>query len=191
MTRKIKAKLIMKLREQGQSRRSIAKTQHMSMESVCEVFDIAAEHGIAWTDVANMPEDEVYRLFCPDRHVRESVFDEPDWDYVHKEMAKAGVNLRFLHDEYKADRARRHLVAMGYTRFCERYGDHVTANNLTKRIENKVGVSCEVDWSGPTIGKGLVDATASEVSKIYLFVGVLPFSQKAHFEPTLDMRERI
>ena len=190
MARKIKAKLIMELREQGQSRRSIAKTRHMSMESVCEVFDIAAERGIAWADVANMPEDEVYRLFYPDRHVRESAFDEPDWDYVHKEMAKVGVNLRLLHDEYKADCARRHLVAMGYTRFCERYGDHVTANNLTKRIEHKAGVSCEVDWSGPTIGKGLVDATTGEVSKIYLFVGVLPFSQKAYFEPTLDMKER-
>lgn len=190
MARKIKAKLIMELREQGQSRRSIAKTRHMSMESACEVFDIAAERGIAWADVAGMPEDEVYRLFYPDRHVRESAFDEPDWDYVHKEMAKVGVNLRLLRDEYKADCARRHLVAMGYTRFCERYGGHVTANNLTKRIEHKAGVSCEVDWSGPTIGKGLVDATTGEVSKIYLFVGVLPFSQKAYFEPTLDMKER-
>ena len=190
MARKIKAKLIMELREQGQSRRSIAKTRHMSMESVCEVFDIAAERGIAWADVKDVPEDEVYRLFYPDRHVRESVFDEPDWDYVHKEMAKVGVNLRLLHDEYKSDCARRHMVAMGYTRFCERYGDHVAANNLTKRIEHKAGVSCEVDWSGPTIGKGLVDATTGEVSKIYLFVGVLPFSQKAYFEPTLDMKER-
>ncbi|MGN8718597.1 IS21 family transposase [Ellagibacter isourolithinifaciens] len=190
MARKIKAKLIIELREQGQSRRSIAKTRHMSMESVCEVFDIAAERGIAWADVKDVPEDEVYRLFYPDRHVRESVFDEPDWDYVHKEMANVGVNLRLLHDEYKSDCARRHMVAMGYTRFCERYGDHVAANNLTKRIEHKAGVSCEVDWSGPTIGKGLVDATTGEVSRIYLFVGVLPFSQKAYFEPTLDMKER-
>ena len=65
MERKIKAKLIMELREQGQSRRSIAKTRHMSMESVCEVFDIAAERGIAWADVKDAPEDEVYRLFYP------------------------------------------------------------------------------------------------------------------------------
>ncbi len=38
MARKIKAKPIMELREQGQSRKSIAKTRHMSMESVCEVL---------------------------------------------------------------------------------------------------------------------------------------------------------
>lgn len=78
MGRKIKAKLIMELREQGQSRRSIAKTWHMSMESTCEMFDIAAERGIARADVKDAPEDEVYRLFYPNRHVRESAFDEPD-----------------------------------------------------------------------------------------------------------------
>lgn len=75
MARKIKAKLIMELREQGQSRRLIAKTRHMSMESVCGVFDIAAERGTSWADVKDTPEDEVYRFFYPDRHVRESVFE--------------------------------------------------------------------------------------------------------------------
>lgn len=137
MARKIRAKLIMELREQGMSRRSISRTRHMSMESVCEVFDLADERGIAWAEVEGMPEDEVYRLFYPDKHARESVFHEPDWDYVHKEMAKVGVNLRLLHDEYKADCASRHLVAMGYTRFCEQYGSYAAANNLTKRIEHK------------------------------------------------------
>lgn len=159
------------------------------MESVCEVFNIAAERQITWEQVRDMPDDEVYRLFYPGRHVRESVFEEPDWGYVHAEMAKVGVNLRLLHDEYKARCVAEHKVAMGYTKFCEGYGNHVVANSLTKRIDHKAGVSCEVDWSGPTIGRGLVDPTTGEVAKVYLFVGVLPFSQKAYFEPTLDMKE--
>ena len=50
MARKIRAKLIMELREQGLSRRKIAKTRHMSMESVCDVFDIASDRGISWDD---------------------------------------------------------------------------------------------------------------------------------------------
>ena len=190
MARKIRAKLIMELREQGRSRREISATRHMSLSSVCEVFDIAEERSIAWNAVKDMPEDEVYRLFYPDRHVRESVFEEPDWERVHAEMAKVGVNLRLLHDEYREACGRKHKVAMGYTKFCEGYGDYTVANNLTKRIEHKAGISCEVDWSGPTVGRGLVDPATGEVSKIYLFVGVLPFSRKAYFEPTLDMKER-
>ena len=35
-----------------------------------------------------------------------------------------------------------------------------------------------------------MNPATGEVSKIYLLVGVLPFSQKAYFEPTLDMRGR-
>ena len=154
MARKIRAKLIMELRDQGMSRRSIAKTRHMSMGSVCEVFDIADDRGITWDQVKGMGDERVYELFYPDRNARESVFEEPDWSYVHAEMAKVGVNLHLLHDEYKSKCSREHMVAMGYTRFCERYGDYTVANNLTKRIEHKAGVSCEVDWSGPTVGRG-------------------------------------
>ena len=51
MARKIRAKLIMELREQGLSRRKIATTRHMSLQSVCDVFDIAAERDIGWDDV--------------------------------------------------------------------------------------------------------------------------------------------
>lgn len=50
MARKIKAKLMMELREQGVSRRSIARMHRMSMESVYDVFDIADERGITWVD---------------------------------------------------------------------------------------------------------------------------------------------
>ena len=178
MARKIRAKLIMELREQGMSRRSIARTRRMSMESVCEVFGITEERRISWADVEPLTEEEAYRLFYPDRGVRESVFEDPDWVYAHKKMAKVGMNLRLLHDEYRERCRREGKVAMDYTKFCGDYGTWTAANNLTKRIENKAGQSCEVDWSG------------GEVSKIYLFVGVLPFSQMAYFEPTLDMKER-
>lgn len=190
MARKIRAKPMMELREQGLSRRKIAKTRHMSMESVCDVSDIASERGISWADVRDMPEDDAYRLSCPDRHVHGSVFEAPDWEHVHGEMAKVGANLRLLHGECRAECARRHRVPMGCTKFCEGYGAWTVANDLAKRIERKAGQSCEVDWSGPTLGKGLAGPTTGEVSKIYLFVGVLPFSQNACFEPTLDMGER-
>ncbi len=89
MARKIKVKLIMELREQGMSSR------RMSMLSVCEVFDIASKRGIGWDDVKDLSDDETYRLFYPDRHLHESAFEEPNWDYIHKEIARVGVK-RFL-----------------------------------------------------------------------------------------------
>lgn len=83
MARMIKVKLIMELRDQGMARRSIAKTRHMSMGSVFQVFDIADERGITWIQVKDLGEEQVYSLFHPERNVRESVFEELDWSYVH------------------------------------------------------------------------------------------------------------
>lgn len=146
MARKIRARLIMQLREQGESRRGIARIRHMSMSSVCEVFDIADERGVSWADVEPLSDEEAYRLFYPERHTRESIFAEPDWAHVHAEMAKVGVNLRLLHDEYREECRKRDAVAMGYTKFCGDYGDWVAARNLTKRIEHKAGRPAR--WTG-------------------------------------------
>ena len=60
MARKIRAKLIMQLREQGMSRRPIANTWRMSMDSVCEMFGIASERSIAWKDVEGLIGAERY-----------------------------------------------------------------------------------------------------------------------------------
>ncbi len=152
MAGKIRAKLMMQLREQGTSRRQVAKTRHMSMGLACEAFDLADERRITWEQVEPLPDGEACRLLHPDRHVREGVLEEPDWACVHKEMAKAGADLRLLRDEHGDSCGRRGKVATGYARFCERYGERTAANDLTKRIEHKAGRSCEVDWSGPTVG---------------------------------------
>ena len=100
------------------------------------------------------------------------------------------MNLRLLHDKYRERCRREGKVAMSYTKLCSDYGAWTTANSLTRRIKQEAGVSCEVDRPRHTLGKGLVNPVTDEASKIYLFVGVLPFSQMAYFEPTLDMKER-
>lgn len=64
------------------------------------------------------------------------------------------MNLRLLHDEYRESCRREGEVAMGYTKSCGDYGTWTAANNLTKRIEQKGGQSCEVDWSGRHAGEG-------------------------------------
>lgn len=190
MAREIKAKLITRLREQGMSRRQIAKTRRMSMGSVCEVFPVADERSIGRRDIEGKSDEGACVLLCPDRHVRGSVFEEPDWGYARKEMARVGASLRLPRDGHEDGRRRTGKVAMGHARFCERRGKHVAANSPARRAGHKAGQSCEVDWSGPTLGRGLVDPTTGEVSKTHLFVGVLPLGQRAYLGPTPGMRER-
>lgn len=89
----------------------------------------------------------------PERNVRESVFEELDWSYVHTEMAKVGVNLRLLHDEYKVQCAREHKAAMGYTRFCgpqgRPQGRRVDAVNLPLRRAHRHGPVLRPTFSQP------------------------------------------
>jgi len=114
MANKIKAKLVLKLRAAGHSRNSIAKSQKMAKASVIAVFDAADELGIAYEDVEGKDDGEVYAMLFPGEFSKESVFDEPDWDYVHRELGKTGVTLDLLHEEYaegvRRERGRGHVL---------------------------------------------------------------------------------
>ena len=53
-----------------------------------------------WDDIADSSDGEVYARLFPGRGEHQSVFAQPDWDQVHREMARVGVTLKLLHGEY-------------------------------------------------------------------------------------------
>lgn len=187
MVRKIRAKLVLRLRAEGLSGRAIAASQGMSRKSITAVLEAADATGTSWDDVADLPDGEVYALLFPGRGEHESVFAQPDWDRVHREMARVGVTLKLLHGEYADACATAGDPAMGYDRFCKTYQRHVLVTGAASRVGHKAGQSVEVDWSGPTMQ--LSDPVTGATSRVYLFVGCLPFSRYAFVEPTLDMRQ--
>jgi len=62
----------------------------MSRHSVVAVFDTADREGIGYDDVAGVDDAEVYARLFPGRGEHESVHAQPDWNRVHKELAKVG-----------------------------------------------------------------------------------------------------
>lgn len=187
MVRKIKAKLVLQLRAEGLSGRAIAASQQMSRKSVTAVFEAADAAGVSWDEVAERSDGDVYSLLFPGRGVHDTVFAQPDWGQVHKEMARVGVTLKLLHGEYTDSCAADRVPAMGYDRFCKTYQRHVLVTGAASRVGHKAGQSVEVDWSGPTME--LVSPATGEVSKVYLFVACLPFSRFAFVYPALDMKQ--
>lgn len=117
MVRKIQAKLVLRLHAQGLSGRAIARSQGMSRRSVSDVLDAARAVGVGWDDVAGKTDGEVYALLFPGRGERESVYEQPDWARVHRELARVGVTLRILHGEYADGCRRTGKPHMGYDRF--------------------------------------------------------------------------
>lgn len=100
MVRKIKAKLVLQLRIQNLSRRAVECAYKISRHSIQAVLGAAQLAGLGWDDVTELSEAEVYAALFPGRGVRESAFAQPDWARVHTELARVGVTLKLLHQEY-------------------------------------------------------------------------------------------
>ena len=187
MVRKIRAKLVLELRAQGLSARSIAAGQGISRNSIASVLEAADRLKISWQDVAELPEHEVYELVFPGRSEHRSVYAQPDWDTVHKELARVGVTLKLLHSEYVDAHVVSGQPVMSYDRFCRIYQRYVLQSGVASRVGHKAAQTVEVDWAGPTMR--LVDPVTEKATKVYLFVACLPFSRYAFVQPTVDMRQ--
>ena len=188
MANKIKVKLILELRESGMSQRSISTTRHMSRSSVSDVFRIANERKIQFSDVKKSSETEVYELFYPDKYSDlAQMYELPDYTDVHMELKRVGVTLKLLWQEYCALCKKRDTISIGYSKYCDDYAKHVSTKALTNHLIHKPGIRGEVDWSGPTMR--YIDIDTGEIVKVFLFVGTLPYSQYSYIEPCLDMKQ--
>ena len=152
MARKIPVKLILELRAAKLSMRKIAAIRRISRHSVSEVFRIANERDIAYQDVKDMGDEELYQLFFPEKHFIETMFEEPDYAKIHQELKKVGVTLKLFWEEYTEACQEKGAISRGYSTFCEGYRDFTIAHQLTNHLDHKPGERVEVDWSGKTMG---------------------------------------
>ena len=187
MAKHDKAKLIIELDAKKMSRREIARTRHVSEHTIKKVLDRASEKGVAWDDVSLMGDEEIAALLFPEKKAAKEAIARPDYDYVHDELRKVGVTLKLLWEEYCDECAKNEKVALSYVTFTRGYGDYAISKNVTNHLKHKPGQAMEVDWSGSTMR--LVDPVTGEVSKVRLFVAVLPYSQYTYVEATLDMKQ--
>jgi transposase len=188
MAKKIQVKQILELRAAGLSQNKIAQSRHMSKSSVSDVFRIAQERSISFEEVRTLQPEEVYELFYPDKHAVESIYRQPDYEYIHSELSKIGVTLKLLWKEYRDKKLPdSNNISVGYTKFCTGYTRYTEDKNLTNHLQHKPGVICETDWSGSTMS--LIDRMTGEVIDVYLFVSTLPYSQYSYVEPCLNRKE--
>ena len=135
-----------------------------------------------------MSDAEAYALLFPERVHEGPVYRDPDWDRVHRELARVGVTLKRLHEEYRDDARSKGEPFMSYDRFCKRYREFTVrkAGGEPGRAQGRAHHGGRLG-PGPTMR--LVDPATGEVSKVYLFVACLPFSRMSYVEPTLDMKQ--
>jgi transposase len=108
----------------------------------------------------------------------------PDLEYIHQEMAKNGVTLTLLWNEYFEQCRKEGSRPLMYSGFCSHYPRFVAKYKATVHIEHKPGERLEVDWVGDTAS--LTDNISGKPIPVYVFVAVLPCSGYACVEGFLN-----
>lgn len=168
------------------SMRTMELELRSSHHTIRKVLDAAGKAGISWPLSENVTNEMLMELLFPEEYQKTVLYAVPDYTYIHEELAKKGVNLTILWEEYCAKCHAEGTVPYMYSYFCEKYGRWANVTKATMRIQHKPGDTMEVDWAGATLE--IHNPVTGEVSKAYLFVAVLPCSCFTYAEACDDMK---
>ena len=92
---------ILRLHSLGQSQRTIRSSAHCSDNTVRTVLEVASQKGIQWPLDDDITNADLERMLFPDKYKSACMYIEPDYPYIHRELAKHGVTLTLLLEEYR------------------------------------------------------------------------------------------
>ena len=154
--------------------RDLLTSAHCSFRSYTSTIEAAKVKGIKWPLDDDVTNEELQELLFPGKYKPLSIYQMPDFVYIHKELAKPGVTLMLLHEEYMNKCNAEGTTPYQYTQFCEKYRRWAKVSKATMRIKHKPGDKTEVDWAGDTLP--VYDPVTGDSVPGYLFVGALPCS---------------
>ncbi len=170
---------ILRLKSKNLSNSKVAASVHSSRDTVSEVWGLVQQKGLSWPLSPDLTDIQIRDILYPKR-IAEKGRKMPDYAYIHREMAKPGVNLTLLWSEYCEQCQNEKTIPYQYTQFCDHYKAFVYKTKATMRIKHKPGELLEVDWAGNTLF--VIDAITGENLKAYVFVATLPCSLYSYAE---------
>ena len=84
---------ILRLSSLQYSQRTIESMAHCSRHTVRDVLRAASERGVSWPFPDDITNAELEQLLFPNKHKASSQYAEPDYPYIHRELARSGVTL--------------------------------------------------------------------------------------------------
>ena len=177
---------ILRQRSLGLNRTQIAESLGVSRTTVIHTLQRAAAQGLDWSAAENMDDRELASKLFPAGEGSSS-YKMPDYDYIHKEMAKPNMTQQLLWFEYCDQCRDSGEIPYQLTQFKKYYREYLSKTKATMHIKRKPGETMEVDWAGQTAG--LVDSDTGEIIEAYVFVAALPFSGYAYAEAFLNQKK--
>ena len=112
---------ILRLDSLEYSRRRISSMVNSSHHTVEDTLKAAHDTGITWPLEDDVTNAELQGILFPWKYVSDSVYAMPDFAYIHRELAKNGVTLTLLWEEYCTKVRGNGSVPYSYTQFGEKY----------------------------------------------------------------------
>lgn len=179
-------KEILRLNNLGINNTQIAISCNCSRTTVISTLKRSAELNLNWDEVKNWSNEELTKKLIPSYSVIDS-YQMPDYDYIHREMAKSGVSLSLLWVEYCDQCRESGLLPYKQTQFNKYYRNYTHKTKATMHLEHKPGEIMEVDWAGQKVN--LIDTDTGDLIKVSIFVAVLPYSGYAYVEGFLSQNQ--
>lgn len=179
-------KEILRLKSLGIKNTQIASSCNCSRTTVINTLKRAEECNLDWETVRDSSNEELAKKLMPAYKPSVS-YQMPDYEYIHREMAKSGVTLSLLWVEYCDQCRQSELLPYKQTQFNKYYRDFVHKTKATMHLEHKPGEIMEVDWAGQKVP--ITDTDTGELIKVSIFVSVLPYSNYAYVEGFLSQNQ--
>jgi transposase len=177
---------ILRLRSLGINHSKISDGMGISRQTVVTTLQRAAAQGLSWQTEEVMSDRELaFRLF-PAGEGKPS-YKMPDYEYVHRELAKPGMTQQLLWFEYCDQCRASGDIPYQLTQFKTHYREYAVKNKATMHLNRKPGETMEVDWAGQMAQ--LVDSDTGEALDAYVFVAALPYSGYAYAEAFLNRNQ--
>ncbi len=156
--------------EHGASVRQIATACGIGRTTVGDYIARIHSAGLSWPLAGELPEEELQSMLFPveGKGVKRPM---PDFSQVHRELARKGVTLKLLWEEYVALEPQ----AYSYSRFARYYGDWRKKFDVTMVQHHKAGQKMFVDWAGMQVQ--IADPETGEIRQAPVFVSCMGCSQ--------------
>ncbi|MEW1982079.1 IS21 family transposase [Citricoccus sp. NPDC079358] len=180
-------KAIMTMAVSGHSYDEIVAAAGCSRRDVATAKKTIAAYGFTAGQIATLSGEEIARLFPDGRKRVTESYERPDFDRVLASMREnRHFTLQQAWSRYLASSTANSAKKYGYSQYCALFAEHARKTDVVATLHHEPGRAMLVDWAGDTLD--VVDAVTGEVTRVYLFVAVLPYSGAVFCRGYTDMK---
>jgi transposase len=178
---------ILRLRGLGLSNSRIAESLGASRTTIVRALAAATAVGVDYAAAAELSDRELTAKLFPQGEGAKPTFAQPDYEWVHRELAKPSVTQELLWGEYSEKCRAAGTTPYQLTQFKKYYREWAVQTKATMHLSRKPGEIMEVDWAGQTAS--VIDDETGQPVDTHIFVSALPYSGFGYVEAFWDMKE--